>query len=305
MKHVQRNPPRDDAAGGLSAAARRFVNDALLAVVVIYGESIDHSATVNTLGADLRGLGARLHLIVYDNSPTSAGVPPALQSAGEWDIHYIHDPTNPGVGAAYVEAARIAEATGRRWLLLLDEDTKFPLGALAAYAGAVIGGPAAPMVAPMLRAGQAIVSPCIYRWKRGRALPSIAPGLHEFGHLSVLNGGMCVELRAYREAGGHDPRIALDFSDHEFIGRFRRHFPSFLLVDVRCEHRLSAASSQTPAQRLRRFRFYCRGAMYMSAGAADFVFTFAFTLARAVLLTIRTRHFGFVSIAVAALFDHG
>jgi GT2 family glycosyltransferase len=75
---------------------------------------------------------------------------------------------NPGVSRAYLEGARVAAERGKRWLLLLDQDTCFPSEAITVYADALRRYPTEVLFAPVLRAGARIVSPCAYRFPRGR-----------------------------------------------------------------------------------------------------------------------------------------
>jgi rhamnosyltransferase len=185
-----------------SPAVADFAREAL-AVLVLYGRTLGESVTFRSLEEGLRRLGERLDLLVYDNSAIASHPDPA---AG-WRIEYRHDPSNPGVSRAYLEGARVAAERGKRWLLLLDQDTCFPSEAITVYADALRRYPTEVLFAPVLRAGARIVSPCAYRFPRGRPLRTTATGLQNLAGKSVLNSGMCVSVAAYLDVGGHDPRI--------------------------------------------------------------------------------------------------
>ena len=238
---------------GLAALERE-----VLAVLVLYGRTADESVTLRSLREGLRRLGARLDVFVYDNSPSAS--PPA--QAAEWRMEYRHDPSNPGVSRAYLEGAQLAAARRKRWLLLLDQDTSFPPDAMAVYAQALQRNPTEALFAPVLRSGRRIVSPCGYRFPRGVPLRTVQSGPQPLAGKSILNSGMCISLAAYQRTGGHDPRIGLDFSDHEFIDRFRRTHDRAYILPVECLHGFSGDDTAGVASGLLRFEFYCRGARY-------------------------------------------
>lgn len=274
----------------------------VLAVLVLYRQSLAESATFQSLSAGLGQLSTPLPLLVYDNSPTPVGDPGRVGYPA-WAITYVHDPSNPGVSRAYQEGARMAAAGSIPWLLLLDQDTRFPADWLGRYLNAVARHPEAALFAPILRSGERILSPCIYRFKRGFPLDRVEPGKRPLAGISVLNSGMWVGVEEYRAVGGHDVRIALDFADHEFIERFKRRHDSFVLVDAECSHDFFRETGQSIAGHLARFRFYCRGARYASKGLLDGIVTTAVVGARACLLSYRHGSLKFLGVAAATLLE--
>jgi rhamnosyltransferase len=273
-----------------------FTREAL-AVLVLYGRTLPESVTFRSLGEGLLRLGERLDLLVYDNSAVATPPDPA---AG-WQIEYRHDPSNPGVSRAYLEGAHVAVARGKRWLLLLDQDTSFPPEAITVYADARRRYPAEVLFAPVLRDGARIVSPCAYRFPRGSPLGSIPAGPQDLAGKSVLNSGMCISVAAYLEVGGHDTRIALDFSDHEFIDRFKRRYPRACILPLECRHGFSGALRSGVEADLQRFRFFCRGLRYASPGGVGSVGGTAMIVGRACRLAVRHRHPGFLRIAASTV----
>ena len=283
---------------------RQILEQDLLAVLVLYQTPLEQSPTFLSLRTELRALAARVEILVCDNSPAPSDGP-AAAAFPEWTVQYRHDPSNPGVSAAYLAGARLAAEAGKCWLLFLDQDTRFPPGALAAYVEAVQRYPEIRLFAPILRAGDLIVSPCAYSGKRGLPLSRIESGVHSLSGLSVLNSGMWVAVEEYLAVGGHDPQITLDFSDHEFVQRYKRRHGSFAVVDAECSHGLSASSPQPLTARLARFRSYCRAARYASRGPGDLARTIGLVSARACLLSLRHRHAGFLRVALASLLESG
>ena len=277
-------------------AVADFAREAL-AVLVLYGRTLGESITFRSLDEGLRGLGERLDLFVYDNSAVASRPAPA----SGWQIEYRHDSTNPGVSRAYREGARVAAEQGKRWLLLLDQDTRFPLEAITVYADALRRYPGEVLFAPVLRAGARILSPCAYRFPRGTPLRTTTIGLQDLSGRSLLNSGMCISVAAYLEAGGHDPRIGLDFSDHEFMDRFKRRHASARILPLECQHGFSGELRSGVDAGLQRFRFYCRGVRYASPGGLRSALGSAIAVGRACRLAFRHRHPGFLKIAASTL----
>lgn len=272
----------------------------VFAVLVLYRQSLAESATFQSLSPSVQNLSVALPLLVYDNSPTPIGHPGAGSYPG-WDIHYVHDPSNPGISRAYQEGVRMAAARSKRWLLLLDQDTRFPPDALSRYLTAVTRHPEVRLFAPILRTGERVISPCIYRFKLGFPLPEIQPGLQPLAGISVLNSGMWIAVEEYLAVGGHDLRIPLDFADHEFIERFKRRHDRFVLVDTECFHDFFRVTGQSTASHLVRFQFYCHGARYASKGLMDGILTAGVVGARACVLSYRHGSLGFLRVAVTTL----
>ena len=272
----------------------------VFAVLVLYRQSLADSMTFQSLGPSVRGLPTPLPLLVYDNSPTPMGHPGSASYDG-WDIQYIHDPTNPGISRAYQEGARLAAERLKPWLLLLDQDTRFPPDWLTRYLAEVQRHPDVKLFAPILRSKGRILSPCIYRFKRGFSLDRIEPGPQSLTGLSLLNSGMWIAVEDYLAVGGHEVRIALDFADHEFIERFKRRHDRFVLVDAECVHDFFQGTEQSTASHLNRFRYYCRGATYASKGVMDRMITAFVIGARACLLCYRHGSLGFLRIAATTL----
>jgi glycosyltransferase involved in cell wall biosynthesis len=272
----------------------------MFAVLVIYRQSLEESATFQSLSAVVRELPQPLTLLVYDNSPSPVGRPGAGPYPG-WDIQYVHDPTNPGISQAYLTGALMASDRSKRWLLLLDQDTRFPPEALDRYLSAIAHHPGVSLFAPVLTSGGRVISPCRYRFKLGFRLTRVEPGPQPLADLSVLNSGMCIAVAEYLAVGGHDVRIALDFADHEFIERFKECHHTFVVVNTVCGHDFFRVTAQSTASHLARFRFYCSGARQASKGLMDDILTAGIIGARACLLSVRHGSLKFLRIAVGAL----
>lgn len=249
----------------LNADLHNWIEDTL-AVVVLYGVQPDEAVSIQSLGASLEASGTPMDLFIYDNSPTEA-LDETRQLVG-WAVQYTHDVSNPGVSAAYNAGAALAAHLGKRWVLLLDQDTVFAPSSPAVYAEACDAHPSCRLFAPVLACGEAVYSPCRLVHGRGRPASDLAPGLHPLAEMQVLNSGLLVSTLLFESTGGYDPAVRLDFSDFVFLHRASRDVSHLCLLELRLEHDLSS-HDRDRARVLRRFQIYCEGARAYSRLTGD------------------------------------
>lgn len=276
----------------ITAGLQAFLSRTL-AVLVLYRRSPGDSSTLQSLGRSLSSSNASLDLFIYDNSPD----PCLIEDLGlSFRLDYHHDPSNPGVSRAYNEGARIAREKGKRWLLLLDQDTLFPKHAVADYAAAVAGNPASLFFAPLLFSGGRLLSPCGFRFGTGFYLSETPAGKMELNGRSILNSGMLVDLSAFEEVGGFDERIPLDFADHDFCRRVSDHFGAAFIIDLPCEHGFSDSEGATLEGALARYAFFCRGARQCMRSFPDRITNLPAVILRCLVLSIRYRTMRFIPV---------
>lgn len=274
----------------------RGLND-ILAVVVLYRKNLATTETFTSLSRSLQRLDSRLDLLVYDNSPEAAE---ALETDQQWHIHYRHDPTNPGVSKAYNEGYLLARQLGKKWLLLLDQDTCFPDESLATYCDSINGQPEIAVFAPVLKADEIICSPCRYRFRTGFPLKSLAVGVHSFSGTALLNSGMLVQVAMFERCGGFDQRIRLDFADFVFNNRLRRHCESFFLLPLECRHGFSGVEKMSLAAALDRFRIFREGADRAEESLTDRLLYSLVVFKRCIRLTLQFRSLRFLAACLGS-----
>ena len=234
--------------------------DQILAVIVLYNVGFEESKTMISLAESLTHTSDTMDLVVYDNSLRPVRENGTIFMQDCLRIHYFHDPSNPGVSKAYNFAAQYAKQLKKKWILLLDQDTTFPPEAISSYISALTNYPSIKLFAPLLKLSDGrIVSPSRYCCKRGFALKNISPGLHSFKNRSPLNSGMLIDLDAFTLSEGYNEKVKLDFSDFQFIERFKKRFNQFCLMDVIALHDFSDAETNT-LKLNERYAFYCDGA---------------------------------------------
>ena len=271
---------------------QKFLDD-VLAVLVLYRRDLAATETFASLTCALEKCGSSMELYVYDNSPTPMAL--AGEQYPNWRIHYIHDPANPGVSKAYNEGFRLAQQLGKKWLLLLDQDTVFPDNALSVYCHGIAKHRDMALFAPVLMASGRVCSPCRYRFRTGFHPGSVAAGVHAFQGRAVLNSGMLVAVDAFARCSGFDERIGLDFADFAFNNRLRRFYDKFCVLPMECSHGFSGAEDAEIDAVLQRFRLYCEGGRRSIDGVSAAICLALVVLVRSLRLTFRFRSLRFLA----------
>lgn len=166
--------------------------------------------------------------MVYDNSPQSFVFDTHLLPL---NAVYVRSVENDGVSRAYNTAAEFAISKGYTHLLLLDQDTQFPENILAHYRAYLEENI---LCAPMLKLKNGKeFSPCIRRSLKTRGV-KLSEGKYSLKDYMPVNSGMCIPLRNYMSCGGYNNSVKLDFSDFEFLSRYRLKNHDFQLLGFCC-----------------------------------------------------------------------
>lgn len=188
----------------------------LLAVLVLYRTALHQSRTFLSLAQAVRS-SVDLALLVYDNSErpqvtTDVGIPESLRP-----FHYLHDPTNGGLAAAYNRALYLARDIRADWLLLLDQDTQLPPAFIEQTAGVIESLPEngdIVAVVPRVHSNRCCISPMrVRRGWRLAAFPDAATGCIDVP-ATAINSGTAVSVAFLDGLGGFDPTFKLDYLDH-------------------------------------------------------------------------------------------
>jgi GT2 family glycosyltransferase len=192
----------------------------ILAVAALYQQSPDESNALSSLRAIFNGdpaMASHFSLVVYDNSAErqqiAEGVP----------FHYVHDPANGGLAAAYNYALSRAGDTGYEWLLLLDQDTTLTsefLAELIACVHALRTEDRVAAIVPKLMVRGTILSPAKHfldlirnQFRNYVHTLGQATGV-QHGHVSAYNSGSALSVSWLRSVGGFPEEFWLDYLDH-------------------------------------------------------------------------------------------
>lgn len=275
--------------------------DSILFVIVLYKSNLQNSISFTSLTSEVKNnFHHQIDIVIYDNSPQSMYEQNEYYEC--WNIHYIHNPSNPGVSKAYNEAAKLGKELHKKWLLLLDQDTNFPNDALRKYCLAVRTNYNIPLFVPILVSKDGnIYSPCRYRFKRGFTVRNVEFGLQKLSNKSVLNSGMLINLDIFHKIGGYNEKLMLDFSDFDFIDKYRKVSNNFYVIETKCIHELSSTENDFDKS-LNRFVRYCISMNFIAKFDFDTITLFLITLVRACKLSIKFGNLSFLSIFFKNLF---
>ncbi len=204
----------------------------ILYVITLYGCSLEASAAFRTLLLGHKDI--YKDIFVYDNSPETG-------TTGIGVGRYVGDTGNGGLGKAYNAACRYARQEGYGWLLLMDQDTYFPDGAVGSYIKAAEEHPQFTMIVPrhVIENGK-YLSPTPYRMHTSHICESAPTGAVKFRNASPINSGIMVTVDSFLRVGGYDENIWLDFSDIAFIEKYQKAYPEYYVMeDVVCRQTFS------------------------------------------------------------------
>jgi rhamnosyltransferase len=263
-----------------------------LAILVLYKKPLKASTSFTSLTRSLRTNNASLDLFIYDNSPDSGeNFPHNLN----WKIIYQHDPSNPGISKAYNEGAKKAYQLGKKWLLLLDQDTDFQQDALANYYKAILDDSNQVCFVPRLIDSVGIISPFKFQLGNGLRIKSVSEGVYSFKELQFVNSGLMISVKAFQSVNGYDETFPLDFSDYAFVERLRKNNSSFVMTSVTGNHDFSGSQNSSPEDQLKRFTFFISAAkQFRKSYHPNNWFITIRTWLRAIKLTVRFKSLKFL-----------
>lgn len=230
-----------------------------LATIVLYNTSLEGSATFQSLSNALMNVGLRMDILIYDNSEVAQNVPHSMNA---WNIQYVHDVRNGGVSRAYNSAFEMAKRRGKKWLLLLDQDTTYPVSVFSDYCNSITQHPKQQIFVPRLIDSIGMASPLKFKRGGGQRIRNLAPGIYSTHGLKFHNCGLFVSTTAFEKAGGYDEQLPLDFSDFSFVDRLKINHPTFVLTETTGEHHLATTSVTGVEERLIRFKSYVKACRY-------------------------------------------
>jgi GT2 family glycosyltransferase len=192
----------------------------ILAVAALYQQRPSESNALSSWRAILKSepaMASHFSLVIYDNSAERQ------QIAEDFPLHYVHDPANGGLAAAYNYALSRAEDTGYEWLLLLDQDTTVTsefLAELIACAHALRTEDKVAAIVPKLMVRGTILSPAEHfvdflrhQFRNYVQTLGQADGIQQ-GRVSAYNSGSALSVPWLRSIGGFPKEFWLDYLDH-------------------------------------------------------------------------------------------
>ncbi len=199
-------------------------------ILVLFNCNIGDSESYNTIVESLAQENEKAYLYIYDNSLQNQII---NKNDSVWlSVSYVHDSRNSGLGVAYNSGVKLATRLNLEWVVLLDQDTQFPVNFIKKLNLAIRQYDHIKLFAPMLtlKNGRAF-SPTRYKYKVGHFV-KLEEGILPLKKYSPVNSGMVINISAFNEVGGYLDNVKLDFADYQFIERFRKKYMHFYLMDT-------------------------------------------------------------------------
>jgi GT2 family glycosyltransferase len=235
----------------MAADFRTFLDETLF-VIVLYKQKAEESPAFQVLSSIYP---IPVSIFLYDNSPT-------IQEVYHKGVTYVHASENNGVARGYNEGYRYGKTTGKKWLMLLDQDTQLTLSYLMNLPTVIQSFPDEVAFVPKLQDNVGIVSP--FKWMFGRGIRSRAISSRlKFQSYRFLNSGLLISADAFEKAGQYNENISLYFSDIAFGEKLKTIKQEFIVVDHILIHNMSSTEKITLSSALHRYEFFCKGALAM------------------------------------------
>lgn len=205
----------------------------ILFTLVVYKEEPEKTSTFQTLINSLSDLAANNYeILIYDNSPESHRV-------ANPEVHYFHNPRNPGIAQAYNYALDYAQKNDFSWLLLLDQDSQLT----SAFLKNVFAQAENQFIAilPTVIAPTQQISPIYssYISPLKHALP--ASGTYTDGIMGI-SSGVLISVAFLAKIGGFNQAFPLDYLDHWLFHEISKNKGPILVLPEKIVHDLSVLS---------------------------------------------------------------
>ena len=218
--------------------------------------------------------------LIYDNSPT-----PLNAKYKSDKTFYIHDPENHGITMGYNRGVELAmQFEEAKYVLLLDQDTIFEADYIEKLSATISKMPNINVIVPLMMYGQnKSFSPVRFNMFTVHGA-NLRPGTYNLKEFLPVNSGTCISIEIYKQVGGYNEHIKLDFADFDFFERVSSISPQFCIIDSHAQQ--SFSDSETDLLKLfGRYKVYVHDAKYYQGGHIIGFHVLKHTLA----LTIRTK----------------
>lgn len=272
------------------------LSEQTLIILVMYNCNLENSDAYKSLIESNKD--KKLHILIYNNSP-EIKIEQTINTNHQTEI--INDNSNAGVSKAYNYGAKRAKEQKLTWILLVDQDTIFPKHFFEETKEYISQFPGEKLFAPILNSNNSYLSPCYFKYNRGKISTNVTIGLNNFNNKSLLNSGLLIDVTTYLEIGGYNEKIKLDFSDFYFIVKFQKTHKYFVLTSATCEHHLSASETNLEKQ-LIRFEYYCGGALEYGKSLNQVFQIYLLIIFRTLLLSLKQQTFRYFIVLKNQIF---
>ncbi len=187
----------------------------ILFVVVLYKQKYESTNVYNSLLIRV----PQYNVLVWDNSLDIK----LNNHLNSWEGKYINSISNVGVSLPYNYACEYAFKCGYSWIMLLDQDTTFADNFMDELVYSLKKHPYIKLFFPMHCLSNGLfLSPVKLYMKFSRLSNEQISGVVDITKYAIINSGMLVNVEIFREAGGYNEKVFLDYSDFQFIDRLAK-----------------------------------------------------------------------------------
>ena len=259
-------------------------NVSIAIVTVIYNEKLEHSKTFQSLLST-----ASQAVFVQDNS-----LDPDTTTQAKRDFHIVHDPTNPGVSAAYNKAFKWAKKKSLTHVLLTDSDSEFPPQSLEAYFDAAMANPNSIIFPSSVSNGRKI-SPYYFRFGKSFYGDNIMSGPIKLGKVLAINSGMLIPISVFTQLKGFNESLKLDWSDVHFLRKAASYGVKAVCIPLTINHALSEHGLTPLPSSKYRYKLQTKGIPIVANHLIEKYQMYFWHFLKAIRLGIRYKTFWFAS----------
>lgn len=221
-------------------------------LIVLYKINLEDCPTIKSLIVSKQYL-QKSKVVIWDNSPI-----PQTNSQIDWfkdqfhELSYIHTSSNTSLSKIYNKVFK--EHKDYEHLIIFDQDSNFSKDYFEKIDAAKKEHRFINLFVPVIRYGNAIMSPGYYYHFKGRYRQEIMPGVNSAKNMCVITSGMCVSLD-YLNNRFEDFNEKLTFYgiDTFFSLQYRQDNEYFYVLNCFFDHSLSLNENEQYETKLRRF----------------------------------------------------
>ncbi len=262
--------------------------------IVVYKELFWETIAFKTLMQSIKAYGYEAKTLIYviDNTD-DAGWEVSIPSEYKGKIMY-KNLLNPGISVAYNLIAHYASEEKIAWCVFLDQDTELPSNVSDVYMKVAADGDTKIKV-PIVCIEQGILSPARYVNYRSKLFDSLQAGLLDLKNVSCINTGLMIETLFFKEIGGYNSNLKLDFCDHDFMERCKEKTDKIRVMGVKF-HQDFSSITHTKQQAITRYKRYVNDFLVFREKRNKFVLFFYVDLPRLIKQTLKYKTLAFILI---------
>jgi GT2 family glycosyltransferase len=232
----------------------------LLVIIVIYNKPISKLYLIqnNNLSNS-----KTFDIFIYDNSPKKQVIP----DISNVKFHYVFNKNNAGVSKGYNCGIKKAKELCKKYVVLLDQDSQILFSNFENYLSLYNKYGDKYIYAPIMKNYNKIYSPGYINYFAGKVQKKkdfIYKEMYSLKDKSLINSGLFFDVTLVESIGTFNEKIKLDFSDFDFIEKYKKTNNNIILLNLFIEHNLSGDEGKDYHKEMLRYKYYCNGAKFFS-----------------------------------------